>query len=156
MAKWRCTVCNYIYDEEKKGVRFDDLSSDWICPICAAPKSAFVLMSSMGVEEDGFATTVADKIVEQLAVFGVEYVFGIPGDSILPLVDSLSRQDDIKFILTRHEETAAFMASAYAKLTSKLGVCLSIAGPGATNLITGLVDAATDRAPVLALLGQVA
>lgn len=156
MAKWRCTVCNYIYDEEKKGVRFDDLSSDWICPICAAPKSAFVLMSSMGVEEDVFATTVADKIVEQLAVFGVEYVFGIPGDSILPLVDSLSRQDDIKFILTRHEETAAFMASAYAKLTSKLGVCLSIAGPGATNLITGLVDAATDRAPVLALLGQVA
>jgi pyruvate oxidase len=157
MAKWRCTVCNYIYDEEKKGVRFNDLPSDWFCPICAAPKSAFVLMGSGRVEEeDAYAPTVADKIVKQLTEFGVEYVFGIPGDSILPLVDSLSRQDDIKFMLTRHEETAAFMASAYAKLTGKLGVCLSIAGPGATNLITGLVDAATDRAPVLALLGQVA
>ena len=156
MARWRCTVCNYVYDEEKEGVKFGDLPADWICPICSAPKSAFVLIGVVRAEEEVGAPTVADKIVEQLAALGVKYVFGMPGDSILPLVDALSRQDKIKFILTRHEETAAFMASAYGKLTGELGVCLSIAGPGATNLITGLVDAATDRAPVLAFLGQVA
>lgn len=155
MARWRCTVCNYIYDEEKGGVSFGDLPGDWVCPICSAPKSAFVQVGGERVEEEG-APTVADKIVEQLAALGVTHIFGIPGDSILPLIDSLSRQEEIKFILTRHEETAAMMASAHGKLTGRLGVCLSIAGPGATNLITGLVDAATDRAPVLALIGQVA
>jgi pyruvate oxidase len=154
MAKWRCTVCNYFYDEEKEGVRFADLPADWVCPVCSAPKSAFVLEGAeANVLED--APTVGDKIVEQLTAFGVKYIFGMPGDSILPLVDSLSRQEEIKFILTRHESTAAFMASAYGKLTGEPGVCLSIAGPGATNLITGLVDAATDRSPVLALVGQV-
>jgi pyruvate oxidase len=155
MAKWRCTVCNYIYDEEKEGVRFADLPADWICPVCSAPKSAFMLVGAEADVIEG-APTVGDKIVEQLTAFGVKYIFGMPGDSILPLVDSLSRQEEIKFILTRHESTAAFMASAYGKLTGEPGVCLSIAGPGATNLLTGLVDAATDRAPVLALVGQVA
>jgi pyruvate oxidase len=155
MTKLRCTVCNYIYDEEKEGIKFDDLPSDWVCPICSAPKSAFVPLGEVRVEETG-APTVADKIVEQLTALGVKYVFGMPGDSILPLVDSLSRQDNIKFILTRHESTGAFMASAYGKLTGELSCCLSIAGPGATNMITGLVDAATDRSPVIALLGQVA
>ena len=155
MAKLRCTVCNYIYDEEKEGVRFADLPADWVCPVCSAPKSAFVLEGAEADVLEG-APTVGDKIVEQLTAFGVKYIFGMPGDSILPLVDSLSRQEEIKFILTRHESTAAFMASAYGKLTGEPGVCLSIAGPGATNLITGLVDAATDRSPVLALVGQVA
>jgi len=155
MAKLRCTVCNYIYDEEKERVRFADLPADWVCPVCSAPKSAFVLEGAEADVLEG-APTVGDKIVEQLTAFGVKYIFGMPGDSILPLVDSLSRQEEIKFILTRHESTAAFMASAYGKLTGEPGVCLSIAGPGATNLITGLVDAATDRSPVLALVGQVA
>lgn len=63
---------------------------------------------------------------------------------------------DIEFITVRHEETTSLMASAYAKLTDQLGVCLSIAGPGATNLMTGLYDAKMDRAPVLAITGQVA
>jgi len=100
-------------------------------------------------------STVSDVIVEQLAAWGVEYVFGLPGTSALGLVDALRRSDRVKFIQVRHEEVAAFMASAYAKLTGRIGVCLTIAGPGATNLITGLYDAKMDRAPVLALTGQV-
>jgi pyruvate oxidase len=154
MPKWRCTVCNYLYDEEKEGVKFSDLPREWVCPICSAPKSAFVLLGLAELKKG--VPRVGEKILEQLSAFGVEYIFGIPGDSILPLVDALSKQNKIRFVLTRHEETAAFMASAYAKLTDKLGVCLSIAGPGATNLITGLVDASSDSAPVLALIGQVA
>lgn len=154
--KWRCTVCNYIFNEEKEGTAFSALPADWICPVCSASKSAFIKVGAETSENDVDAPTVADRVIEQLTALGVRYVFGMPGDSILPLVDSLSRQKKIKFILTRHEETAAFMASAYGKLTGELGVCLSIAGPGATNLMTGLVDAATDKAPVLALVGQVA
>ena len=153
--KWRCSVCNYLYDEEKEDTPFKELYSDWRCPICSAPKSAF---KQVGGETatDPDAPTVANKIVAQLAEMGVKYVFGMPGDSILPLVDSLSRQDEIKFILTRHEETGSFMASAYGKLTGEISCCLSIAGPGATNMMTGLVDAATDKAPLIALMGQVA
>ncbi len=158
MSKFRCTVCNYIYDEEKEGKKFSELPPNWVCPICSAPKSAF---EEIGVEEKKAEkveaiTTVADKIIEQLAIADVKYVFGIPGDSNLPLVEAIRKQNKIKFILTRHEETAAFMASAHGKLTDEVAGCLSIAGPGATNLITGLVDATTDGAPALALVGQVA
>ena len=157
MPKFRCTVCNYIYDEEKEGKKFSELPPNWVCPICSAPKSAF---EEIGVEENKIEleiiTTVADKIIEQLAAAGVKFVFGIPGDSNLPLVEAIRKQNKIKFVLTRHEGTAAFMASAYGKLTGEVAACLSIAGPGATNLITGLVDATTDGAPALALLGQVA
>jgi len=100
---------------------------------------------------------VADAIVEQLVEWGVGQVYGIPGETSLAIVDAIRRRGDrIRFVLVRHEEVAAFMASAYAKLTGELGVCLTIAGPGATNLITGLYDAKMDRAPVLALTGQVA
>ena len=99
--------------------------------------------------------TVSEVIVEQLAAWGVEYVFGLPGTTCLGLVDAIRKQNEIRFIKVRHEEAAALMASAYAKLTGKVGVCLTIAGPGATNLITGLYDAKMDRAPVLALTGQV-
>ncbi len=105
--------------------------------------------------EEERAQNVADMIVEQLAAWGVKSVYGIPGGSILPVVDSLRRSQDIRFVTVRHESTAAFMASAYGKLTGKLGVCTAIAGAGATNLITGLADAAWDRAPVLAITGQV-
>ena len=101
------------------------------------------------------AKTVSEVIVEQLAAWGVEYVFGLPGTTCLGLVDAIRKQKNVKFIKVRHEEAAALMASAYAKLTGKVGVCLTIAGPGATNLITGLYDAKMDRAPVLAITGQV-
>lgn len=152
MSKYRCTVCNWIYDEEKELKLFLNLDESFSCPICGAEKSAFVKEKFHG--EKYVKTTVADKIVEQLEKFGVKYIYGIPGDSNLPLIEAI-RKSNIKFILTRHEETAAFMASAHGKMTDNLGVCISIAGPGSTNLITGLVDAATDRSPVLALTGQV-
>ncbi len=153
-GKWKCSVCGYIYDEAREGVAFADLPADWTCPQCGAPKSAFARIA--GAEKaKGVATTVAEKIVEQLVAYGVKRVYGIPGHSNLPLTDAMRKHPDIDLVLTRHEGAAAFMASAHAKLTGTLGVCMSIAGPGATNLITGVVDAATDRAPVLCLLGQV-
>lgn len=153
MARYRCTVCNYIYDEEKEGTKFEDLPDTWTCPVCGAPKSAFVPVG-LSTEGESVETNVADKIVEQLEAFGVRYIYGIPGDSNLPLIDAI-RKSNIKFILTRHEETAAFMADAHGKMTDDLGVCISIAGPGSTNLVTGLMDATNDRSPVLALLGQI-
>jgi len=100
-------------------------------------------------------TTVSDVLVEQLIAWGVDYVFGLPGTSALGVVEAVRKNNKVKFIQVRHEEVAALMASAYAKLTGKVGVCLTIAGPGATNLMTGLYDAKMDRAPVLALTGQV-
>jgi pyruvate oxidase len=156
VAKWKCSVCGYIYDEEREGVPFEELPDDWTCPVCGAPKSAFKKLAGPGEAAEGeFAGTVADLIVAQLAEYGVRYVYGIPGDSNLPLVDALRRSAEVDFVLVRHEETAAFMASARGKVADEVGVCMSIAGPGTTNLITGLLDAATDRSPVLALLGQV-
>jgi pyruvate oxidase len=99
--------------------------------------------------------TVSEVIVDQLAAWGMDYIFGLPGTTCLGVVDAIRKRDKIRFIKVRHEEAAALMASAYAKLTGKVGVCVTIAGPGATNLITGLYDAKMDRAPVLALTGQV-
>ncbi|MHA1754230.1 MAG: thiamine pyrophosphate-binding protein [Candidatus Odinarchaeia archaeon] len=98
---------------------------------------------------------VSNLIIEQLVDLGVNYIFGIPGFTNLDIIDELREIKKVKFIMVRHEETAALMASAYAKITDKLGVCTSIAGPGATNLISGLYDAKMDRAPVLAITGQV-
>ena len=82
--KWRCSVCNYLYDEEKEGTPFLKLPADWRCPVCSAPKSAF---SQLGGETvvDPDTPTVADKIVSQLSELGVKYVFGMPGDSILSI-----------------------------------------------------------------------
>ena len=154
LTRFRCSVCNYIYDEEKENEKFSELSNSWTCPVCGAPKSAFV-PEGVSKGDENVTTNVAEKIIEQLVTFGVTHVFGIPGDSNLPLVNAIRENDDIDFVLTRHEETAAFIASAHGKITGKLGVCMSIAGPGSTNLITGLMDSATDRSPVLALVGQI-
>tara|TARA_B100001964_G_C14259436_1_gene614465 strand:- start:5609 stop:7381 length:1773 start_codon:yes stop_codon:yes gene_type:complete len=150
--RFRCVVCNWIYDEDKEGKKFDDLLDSYPCPLCGALKKAFV---SENGKEKKVLSTVADKIIDQLTSIGVKRIYGIPGESNLPLVEAIRRNNKMDFILTRHEATAAFMASAHGKLTGELGVCLSIAGPGTTNLITGLIDAATDGAPVLALTGQV-
>lgn len=76
------------------------------------------------------AKTAAEVLWDTLVEHGVEYVFGIPGDSIDPLLDSLRRDRRIRFIQVRHEEAGAFMASAYAKKTGRLGVCMGTAGPG--------------------------
>jgi pyruvate oxidase len=90
-----------------------------------------------------------------LAAWGVSLVFGIPGTSSLGLVDAVRKRPDMRYIVVRHEENAAFAASAYNKLTGGLAACLTIAGPGATNLATGLYDAKEDGAAVISLNGQV-
>jgi pyruvate dehydrogenase (quinone)/pyruvate oxidase len=104
-------------------------------------------------EYEGLRT--ADIIVEGLLRWGVKVIFGLPGDGINGVIEALRRrQNKIKFILVKHEESAAFMACAYAKYTGKIGVCVSTSGPGATNLLTGLYDAKIDGAPVLAITGN--
>lgn len=100
------------------------------------------------------ARTVAELIVAQLGLWGVEQIFGVQGRSILGLLDAVRRQDAIRYVETRHEEAAALMAAAYAKLTGRLSVCVGSNGPGVTNLLTGLHDAEADGAPVLALCGE--
>ena len=99
--------------------------------------------------------TVADFFVERLHAWGVRRIFGYPGDGINGVLGALQkRPGQIEFIQVRHEEMAAFMASATAKFTGELGVCLSTGGPGATHLVTGLYDARLDHVPVLAISGQ--
>jgi pyruvate dehydrogenase (quinone) len=99
--------------------------------------------------------TVGDFLVERLHEWGVRRIFGYPGDGINGVLGSLQRaQGKIEFVQVRHEEMAAFMASAYAKFTGELGVCLSTGGPGASHLVTGLYDAKLDHMPVLAIAGQ--
>src|SRR5437764_6498193 len=101
------------------------------------------------------AFTAADCLVETLMDWGVDVVFGLPGDGINGIIEALrTRQDRIRFIQVRHEEAAAFMACGYAKFTGRLGVCLATSGPGAIHLLNGLYDAKMDGAPVLALTGQ--
>ncbi|MGH2447720.1 MAG: thiamine pyrophosphate-dependent enzyme [Chloroflexota bacterium] len=99
--------------------------------------------------------TAADVMVETLIDWGVDTIFGFPGDGIDGVFESLrTRQDKVRFIQVRHEEAAAFSACAYAKLTGRLGVCLVTSGPGAVHLLNGLYDAKMDGAPVLAITGQ--
>lgn len=101
------------------------------------------------------ADTTADIIVERLMEWGVTKIFGLPGDGINGIMESLrKRQDKIRFIHVRHEESAAFMACAYAKYTGKLGVCLATSGPGGIHLLNGLYDAKLDGQPVLAITGH--
>jgi pyruvate oxidase len=102
--------------------------------------------------------TVGDLVAESLVAWGVTHVFGMVGHSNLGLADGLRRAEargELTFIGVRHEGAAAFAASAYGKLTGRPAACLGIAGPGSTNLLTGLYDAKVDRAPVIALSGQV-
>ena len=99
--------------------------------------------------------TVGDFLIERLHAWGVRKIFGYPGDGINGVFGALNRADGkIEFIQARHEEMAAFMASAYAKFTGELGVCIATSGPGASHLLTGLYDARMDHMPVLAIVGQ--
>ena len=95
----------------------------------------------------------SDLFVKCLENEGVEFVFGIPGEENIDLLDSISRSR-IKFVLCRHEQGAAFMADTYGRLTGKPGVCLSTLGPGATNLVTGVANAHLDKVPLVAITGQ--
>ncbi|MCF6121797.1 MULTISPECIES: thiamine pyrophosphate-dependent enzyme [Mesorhizobium] len=97
----------------------------------------------------------AEILIDTLVAWDVEVVFGLPGDGINGVMEALrTRRDKIAFVQVRHEESAAFMACAYAKWTGKLGVCLATSGPGGTHLLTGLYDAKLDQAPVLAITGM--
>jgi acetolactate synthase-1/2/3 large subunit len=96
----------------------------------------------------------AELLVQCLENEGVEYIFGLPGEENLHVLEAL-KHSSIKFITTRHEQGAAFMADVYGRLTGKAGVCLSTLGPGATNLMTGVADANLDGAPLVAITGQV-
>jgi acetolactate synthase-1/2/3 large subunit len=98
--------------------------------------------------------TTAEMMIKCLEAEGVEYIFGIPGEENLALIAAL-KNSSIRFITTRHEQGAAFMADVYGRLTGKAGVCLSTLGPGATNLVTGVADAQSDGAPLVAITGQV-
>jgi thiamine pyrophosphate-dependent acetolactate synthase large subunit-like protein/rubredoxin len=148
-------VCNFVYDEDNESMKCSDLPKEWVCPVCGSAKTVFVMLT----EKSKIKTkdhTVSDVLIEQLAEWGVKYVFGIPGTSTLGIVDALRKSNKIHFFQVRHEQVAAFMASAYGKLTGNIAACLGVSGPGATNLATGLYDASLDKSPVLALTGLVA
>ncbi len=101
------------------------------------------------------ADTGADVLIEGLLDWGVEVIFGLPGDGINGIMEALrTRKDRIRFVQVRHEESAAFMACAYAKYTRKLGCCLATSGPGGIHLLNGLYDAKLDSQPVLAITGM--
>src|SRR3954447_12184876 len=98
---------------------------------------------------------VSEVLVEQLAAWGVDTIFGLPGDGINGIMEGLRRhQDKVKMVLVHHEEAAAFMATGYAKATGRIGVCLATSGPGGIHLLNGLYDAKLDHVPVLAITGS--
>ena len=161
MAKWICSVCGYTYDEElgdagagiPGGTPFEQVPETWTCPVCGAPRQAFVRVMDTDPHA-GSHTTLSEVLVGELAAWGVRFVFGIPGTSSLGLLEAVRKNPAMRYIVFRHEENAALAASAYHKFTGNIAVCLTIAGPGATNLITGLYDAKEDHASVLSLNGQ--
>src|SRR4030088_2973155 len=96
----------------------------------------------------------AELLIERLVDWGVDTVFGLPGDGINGVMEALRRHKErINFVLVLHEEAAAFMATGYAKSTGRLGVCLATSGPGGIHLLNGLYDAKLDQQPVLAITG---
>src|SRR5918999_226200 len=101
------------------------------------------------------AQTAADILIEVLQEWGVDTIFGLPGDGINGIMEALrKKRDEIRFVQVRHEEPAAFMACGYAKFTGRLGVCLATSGPGGLHLLNGLYDAKLDGQPVLAITGM--
>ena len=99
----------------------------------------------------------ADIVVRSLIAEQAEIIFGYPGGAIMPVYDALyDYHDQIKHVLTRHEQGAIHAAQGYARISGKVGVCLATSGPGATNLITGLADAQIDSTPLVCITGQVA
>ncbi|MEV4836256.1 thiamine pyrophosphate-dependent enzyme [Nonomuraea sp. NPDC049486] len=101
------------------------------------------------------ATIASELLIERLAEWGVDTVFGIPGDGINGIMEGLRRHSDrVRFVLVHHEEAAAFMAAGHAKATGRIGVCLATSGPGGIHLLNGLYDAKLDHQPVLAITGM--
>ena len=106
------------------------------------------------LSEQVISRTAAEAILEQLDLYGVKRIYGVIGDAIFDLIDAIAKQTKIQFIAVKHESVAAMMASAEAKCTGTLGVCVAQMGPGLANLINGLCDAYLDGFPVLAITGQ--
>jgi pyruvate dehydrogenase (quinone) len=100
------------------------------------------------------SASVSDYLLERLSQWGVQRLYGYPGDGINGVMGALARRPDLRFIQVRHEEMAAFMACAHAKFTGEVGVCLATSGPGAIHLLNGLYDAKLDHRPVVAIVGQ--
>jgi len=101
------------------------------------------------------AQTVADMVIERLLEWGVDTIFGLPGDGVNGLFEALrTHQEQLRFVQVRHEEAAAFAACGYAKYTGRLGVCVATSGPGGIHLLNGLYDAKCDGHPVLAITGH--
>ncbi len=103
---------------------------------------------------DDSTRTTAALLVECLAAEGCEYVFSVPGEETMDILDALGCQDAVRHITTRHEQGAAFMADVYGRLTGRASVAMGTLGPGATNLVTGIADAYLDHAPMVAITGQ--
>src|SRR6186997_3020202 len=119
--------------------------------VAAPPKS-----KNAKAQKNGKAArpqTAAGLLVRCLENKGVDYIYGIPGEENIDIMDALL-SSRIKFVTCHHEQGAAFMADVYGRLTGKAGVCMSTLGPGATNLVTGVADANMDRAPIVAIAGQ--
>src|SRR3569833_1122625 len=118
---------------------------------------SFFLYLGCGNSQDGqsMAKTVADLLIERLIDWGVQTIFGFPGDGVNGIFEALrTREKTIQFIQVRHEEAAAFAACGYAKYTGRLGVCIATSGPGGIHLLNGLYDAKCDGQPVLAITGH--
>ena len=150
----RCPWHGYDYSphDGKPPPPFDDAPAAYRTEI--GPDGVYVALPA-AVER---VRTVSDQLVETMTAWGVAWVFGMVGHSNLGFADALREaeaDDSLRFIGVRHEGAASFAATAYGKLTGGLAACFAIAGPGSTNLLTGLYDAKMDRAPVLALCGQV-
>ncbi len=160
MAIYICPVCSYKYEEAREGAPWDALEDDWVCPVCGAPKSVFVeeAVEPPAASPTKTALTTSDVLAATMTAWGVRWVFGMVGHSNLGLAEAIRKEVSrgrLSSIGIRHEGAASFACSAYGKLTGRPAACLAIAGPGATNLLTGLWDANVDRSPVLALTGQV-
>src|SRR5881227_293789 len=101
------------------------------------------------------AQTASDLMLDRLCEWGVDTIFGLPGDGINGFMEALrTRQDRLRYIHVRHEEVAAMAAVGYAKFTGRLGVCFATSGPGAVHLMNGLLDARTEQVPLLAITGM--
>src|SRR3954452_18709146 len=98
--------------------------------------------------------TVGQAILERLVRWGVERVYGYPGDGINGLLGAFHEVDELEFLQVRHEEIASFAATVHAKFTGEVGVCMATSGPGAIHLLNGLYDAKLDHQPVFAIVGQ--
>ena len=113
-------MCNYIYNEEKEGIKFSNLPSNWVCPVCGASKNAFIILTEKIVDESREIRTVSEVLVEQISEWGLRYIFGVPGTSTLGVIDAVRKNNKVKYIQVRHEQVAAFMGSAYGKLTGSV------------------------------------